>query len=91
MKLTKSKLLQIIREETQTLIERTKRKELAIPESDKKAVLKILKKLDYRDGIEYDLGAGRGATFILDMNIRGDIKKVLKLFKKYRVRFKELR
>ena len=69
---------------------RQKRIQLQIPESDKRAVLKVLKKVKYRDGIEYDLGAGRGSTFILDMNILGDIEKVSKLFKKYRVRFKEL-
>ena len=87
MKLTKSKLKEIIREEIGKLKEGTMRADITIPETDKRATLKILKKLGFKDGREYDIGTGRrGATFIIDLDRKYE-SKVIALLKKYRVRF----
>ena len=59
--------------------------QLTIPETDKRAVLQILKKLGLKDRRDYDIGVGKGATFVLDLNKKHQ-SKVFDLFKKYRVR-----
>ena len=59
--------------------------QITIPETDKRAVLQILKKLRLNPGRDYDLGVGKGATFVLDLNKKYQ-SKVFDLFKKHRVR-----
>ena len=56
-----------------------------IPESDKRAVTKILQKLRLKAGRDYDYGAGRGANFILDLNKQFQ-NKVLDLLLKNKIR-----
>ena len=67
MKLTKQRLKEIIKEEIKNLNE-AKRRQLQIPIIDKIKVNKILKKLRFKIGKDYDVGVGKGATFILDID-----------------------
>ena len=60
------------------LLAEARRNQLQIPESDKKMVNKILKKLKLKPGKHYDFGVGKGSTFILDID------------KNYRDKFLEL-
>ena len=72
------------------LLTEARRKLLQIPESDKRMVNKILKKLKLKAGKHYDFGAGKGVTFILELD--GKIAdKVLELLIKNRVRVTGLR
>ena len=45
-----------------------KRRQLQIPVMDKLKVDKILKQARAKVGKDYDIGVGKGATFILDMD-----------------------
>ena len=102
MKLTKTRLKQIIREEIQKLNERKivvtpiskikdvkkkvkngevtyrglgikdlmegKRIQFIIPMRDRKKTAQVLKKTRLKVGQDYDFGAGKGSTFILDID-----------------------
>ena len=63
--------------------------QLQIPSADKKITLSILKKMRLKPGRDYDLGAGKGATFILDLNKKYE-NKILEPLMKNRVRVKGL-
>ena len=67
MKITKQRLREIIKEEIRNLRE-GKRRQLQIPIIDKIKVDKIMKKLRLKIGKDYDVGVGKGATFILDVD-----------------------
>ncbi|MAH42342.1 hypothetical protein CL614_01285 [archaeon] len=67
MKLTKSQLQKIIREEIKSLRE-AKRETLMISKYDQKVVKRILDKLRLKAGQDYDFGVGRGSTFLLDLD-----------------------
>ena len=87
MKLTKSKLKEIIREEIELLNE-ARRMTLQITNWDRKRVQKILDKLRLKPNRDYDFGAGKGSTFILDFD-KKHLDNVLELFIKNDVEFKE--
>ena len=67
MKITKQKLREIIKEEIRNLSE-AKMVQLQIKEIEKKKVKKILDKLRLKMGKNYDFGAGKGSTFILELD-----------------------
>ena len=67
MKITKQRLKEIIIEEIKNLRE-GKRRQLQIPIIDKIKVDKIMKKLRLKIRKDYDIGVGKGATFILDVD-----------------------
>ena len=67
MKITKQRLREIIKEEIRNLRE-GKRRQLQIPIIDKIKVDKILKKQRLKIGKDYDIGVGKGSTFILDVD-----------------------
>ena len=71
------------------LLTEARRTQLQIPESDKKMVNKILKKLRLKPGKHYDFGAGKGSTFILDLD-KKVADKVLELLIQKRVKVKGL-
>ena len=50
------------------LLIEAKRRQLQIPVMDKLKVDKILKQARAKVGKDYDIGVGKGATFILDMD-----------------------
>ena len=82
MKLTKSKLKEIIRD----VISEQKRVQLKIPIIDKLKVDKILKgKLKLKVGKDFDYGVGPGATFILDLD-RKTYNRVLDMLIANRIR-----
>ena len=88
MKLTKKRLKEIIKEEL--LNEGAKQIQLQIPIRDKLKVDKILKKkLRLKLGRQYDIGVGKGATFVLELDTKFQ-DKVLELFIKNRIQVKEL-
>jgi len=61
-----AKVRQVIRETIRDLME-GKRIQFIIPIKDRKKTVQILKKTRLKAGQDYDFGAGRGATFILDI------------------------
>ena len=65
--MTESKLREMIRESIKDLME-AKRVQLIIPVRDRKVASSILKNLKFKDGKEYDWGAGKGSTTILDLD-----------------------
>ncbi|MBC8427944.1 MAG: hypothetical protein H8D94_00575 [Candidatus Pelagibacter sp.] len=67
MKLTKTRLKQIIREEIQKLNE-AKRAKFIIPMTDRKKTAQVLKRTRLKVGQDYDFGVGKGSTFILDID-----------------------
>ena len=69
------------------LLAEARRNQLQIPESDKRMVNKILKKLKLKPGKHYDFGVGKGSTFILDLD-KKIADKVLELLIQNRVRVK---
>ena len=73
MKLTKQRLKEIIKEEIRNLSE-AKMVQLQIKEIEKKKVKKILDKLRLKMGKHYDFGAGKGATFILELDTKFEDK-----------------
>ena len=78
MKLTKQRLREIIKEEIRNLHE-AKMVQLQIKEIEKKKVKKILDKLRLKMGKNYDFGAGKGSTFVLELDKKFE-DKVLELF-----------
>tara|TARA_B100000287_G_scaffold282299_1_gene265975 strand:- start:405 stop:668 length:264 start_codon:yes stop_codon:yes gene_type:complete len=87
MKLTKKRIKEIIKEE---LLNEAKQVQLQIPIRDKLKVDKILKKkLRLKLGRQYDIGVGKGATFVLELDTKFQ-DKVLELFIKNRIQVKEL-
>ena len=86
MKITKSRLKEIIREEIKNLSE-SKRHELEIHVRDKIKVDKILKKLRLKPGKDYDIGAGSSRSFILDVEGK-HLDKIVTLLMKNRIRTK---
>ena len=89
MKITKSRLQEIIREEIKRLNEGGKLIQLGIPVRDKIKVDKILKKLKLKIGKDYEIGAGDRATFVLELD-RKYQDKVLELLMTNRIQVKEL-
>ena len=88
MKLTKQRLKEIIKEEIKNLNE-AKRRQLQIPIIDKIKVNKILKKLRFKIGKDYDVGVGKGATFILDVDQKV-LDKLLDVLIANRIRVSEV-
>tara|TARA_B100001123_G_C14519945_1_gene713897 strand:- start:165 stop:434 length:270 start_codon:yes stop_codon:yes gene_type:complete len=89
MKILKSKLIEIIREEIKRLNEGGKLVQFGIPVRDKIKVDKILKKLRLKIGRDYDIGVGDRATFVLELDRKFE-DKVLEIFIKNRIQVKEL-
>ena len=88
MKLTKQRLREIIKEEIRNIRE-GKRRQLQIPIIDKIKVNKILKKLRLKIGKDYDVGVGKGATFILDVDQKV-LDKLLDALVSNRIRVSEV-
>mgnify|MGYP003137212354 CR=1 FL=1 len=86
MKITKSRLQEIIREEIKRLDE-AKRHELEIHVIDKIKVNKILKQMKLKPGKDYDIGVGSGKSFMLDIDVK-HLDKVVTLLMKNRIRTK---
>ena len=83
MKLTKQPLKEIYERMFGTLNE-AKMVQLQIKEIEKKKVKKILDKLRLKMGKNYDFGAGKGSTFILELDTKFE-DKVLELLVKNRI------
>ena len=83
MKITKQRLVEIIREEIRNLYE-AKMVQLQIKEIEKKKVKKILDKLRLKMGKNYDFGVGKGSTFVLELDTKFE-DKVLELLIKNRI------
>ena len=88
MKLTKQRLKEIIKEEIRNLSE-AKRRQLQIPIIDKLKVNKILKKLRLKMNKDYDVGVGKGSTFILDVDQKV-LDKLLDALVSNRIRVSEV-
>ena len=88
MKITKQRLREIIKEEIRNLRE-GKRRQLQIPIIDKIKVDKIMKKLRLKIGKDYDVGVGKGATFILDVDQKV-LDKLLDALVSNRIRVSEV-
>ena len=88
MKLTRQGLKKIIKEEIVNIRE-GKRRQLQIPIIDKIKVNKILKKLRFKIGKDYDVGVGKGATFILDVDQKV-LDKLLDILVANRIRVSEV-
>ena len=85
MKLTKQRLRKIIKEEIRNLRE-AKQTQFQIPYREQKNVMKILRmgksailRGKYKEGVHYDFGVGKGATFILavDKKLEDEILSLL--------------
>ena len=83
MKITKQRLVEIIREEIRNLHE-SRYVWYHILERDKGKVRKILDKLRLKMGKNYDFGVGKGATFILELDTKFE-DKVLEILIKNRI------
>jgi len=88
MKLTKQRLKEIIKEEIRNIRE-AKRRQLQIPIMDKLKVNKIMKKLRLKIGKDYDVGVGKGSTFILDVDQKV-LDKLLDILVSNRIRVNEV-
>ena len=97
MKITKQRLREIIKEEIRNLRE-AKMVQLQIKEIEKKKVKKILdklkvnkilKKLRLKIGKDYDVGVGKGSTFILDVDQKV-LDKLLDVLIANRIRVSEV-
>ena len=88
MKITKQRLKEIIIEEIKNLRE-GKRRQLQIPIIDKIKVNKLLKKLRLKIGKDYDVGVGKGSTFILDIDQKV-LDKLLDVLISNRIRVNEV-
>ena len=88
MEITKQRLRNIIKEELRNIRE-AKRRQLQIPIMDKLKVNKILKKLRLKIGKDYDVGVGKGATFILDVDQKV-LDKLLDVLVAGRIRVSEV-
>ena len=71
------------------LLREGKRRQLQIPIIDKIKVNKILKKLRFKIGKDYDVGVGKGATFILDVDQKV-LDKLLDILVANRIRVSEV-
>ena len=71
------------------LLQEGKRRQLQIPIIDKIKVNKILKKLRFKIGKDYDVGVGKGATFILDVEQKV-LDKLLDVLISNRIRVSEV-
>jgi hypothetical protein len=80
------KVRQLVRETIKDLME-GKRRQLEIPVMDKLKVDKILKQLKLKIGKDYDIGVGKGNTFILDVEGK-HLDKIVTLFMKNRISVK---
>ena len=84
MKITKQRLVEIIREEIRNLHE-AKQTQFSIPYREQKNVMKILRMAKsakvgkYKEGKHYDFGVGKGSTFILavDKKLEDEILSLL--------------
>ena len=84
MKLTKQRLREIIKEEIRNLTE-AKQTQFTISYREQKNVMKILRMAKsakvgkYKEGKHYDLGVGKGSTFILavDKKLEDEILSLL--------------
>ena len=87
VKLTRSRLKEIIQDEIQKLNEAGKMILFQIPETDKRKTKKILDKLRLKTGKDYDFGVGKGSNFILALNkqYQDDVLELL-IINKVRVR-----
>ena len=88
MKITKQRLKEIIIEEIKNLRE-GKRRQLQIPIIDKRKVDQIMKKLGLKIRKDYDIGVGKGATFILDIDQKV-LDKLLDVLISNRIRVNEV-
>ena len=88
MKITKQRLKEIIIEELKNLRE-GKRRQLQIPIIDKRKVDKIMKSLRLKIRKDYDIGVGKGATFILDVDQKV-LDKLLDVLVSNRIRVNEV-
>ena len=88
MKITKQRLKEIIIDEIKNLNE-GKRRQLQIPIIDKRKVDQIMKKLKLKIFKDYDVGVGKGATFILDVDQKV-LDKLLDALVANRVRVSEV-
>ena len=86
MKITKKRLIEIIKEE---LMNEGRRRQLQIPVMDKLKVNKILKKLKLKIGKDYDVGVGKGSTFIIDVDQKV-LDKLLDILVTNRIRVNEV-
>ena len=77
------KVRQLVRETVKDLME-ARRTQFQIPIIDKLKVNKILKKLKLKIGKDYDVGVGKGATFILDIESK-HLDKVVTLLMQNRI------
>ena len=66
-----------------------RRRQLQIPIMDKLKVNKILKKMRFKIGKDYDVGVGKGATFILDVDQKV-LDKLLDVLISNRIRVNEV-
>jgi len=93
MKITEKQLRQLIREAIKDFkrkkLSEGKRRQLQIPVMDKLKVNKILKKLRLKIGKHYDVGVGKGSTFILDIDQKV-MDKLLDVLITNRVRVEEI-
>tara|TARA_Y100000593_G_C4262128_1_gene312775 strand:+ start:898 stop:1131 length:234 start_codon:yes stop_codon:yes gene_type:complete len=71
------------------LLNEGKRRQLQIPIRDKIKVDKILKKLRLKVMKDYDIGVGKGATFILDVDQKV-LDKVLDILVSSRIKVQEV-
>ena len=84
MKITKKRLMEIIKEEIRNLRE-AKQMQFKIPYREQKNVMKILRTAKsakvgkYKEGKHYDFGVGKGSTFILavDKKLEDEILSLL--------------
>ena len=71
------------------LLQEGRRRQLQIPIIDKIKVNKILKKLRLKIRKDYDIGVGKGATFILDVDQKV-LDKLLDVLVSNRIRVNEV-
>ena len=80
---------EIIKEFKLKKLNEGKRRQLQIPIMDKLKVNKILKKMRFKIGKDYDVGVGKGATFILDVDQKV-LDKLLDVLVANRIRVNEV-
>ena len=94
MKITKKRLMEIIKEEIRNLRE-AKQMQFKIPYREQKNVMKILRTAKsamvgkYKEGKHYDFGVGKGTTFILDIDQKV-LDKLLDVLIANRIRVSEV-
>ena len=71
------------------LLQEGKRRQLQIPIIDKRKVDQIMKKLRLKIRKDYDIGVGKGATFILDVDQKV-LDKLLDVLVANRIRVSEV-